>query len=96
MMVDKNERICIQQAPNFETLKQAFKNEDVGLMECEVDVDQLFKKGDRVAVICAVQKDPVTRMTEFTPFAVMFNGNPFELLKSGIEVLEEDQKKGLA
>jgi hypothetical protein len=59
---------------NFETLKRAFQHEDVALMECE-----LVATGERVAVICAAS--PVGDEIEFTPFAMFFNGNPYDMLR---------------
>lgn len=64
---------------NFETLRKAFANEDVALLEVEVDVEALFTKGERVACLAAVVWDG--QNYNFTPFALMPNGNPFELLK---------------
>jgi len=58
---------------NFETLKAAFRRGDVALMECRFNATD-----ERVAVICAVGKDGDE--IAFTPFAVMLNGNPYEML----------------
>lgn len=58
---------------NFETLKRAFASGDVALMEC-----QLKATGESVAVICATQPDSLE--INFIPFAMFFNGNPYELL----------------
>lgn len=58
---------------NFETLKEAFKNEDVILMEC-TDAET----GKPVITVCAV--DVVNGEYEFSPLAKMFDGNPFEEL----------------
>ena len=57
---------------NFETLQKAFNNGDVALMEC-----QLAATGEPVAVLCAANRRPDGEV-EFTPFAMMFNGNPSE------------------
>ncbi|MDB4778241.1 DUF6117 family protein, partial [bacterium] len=62
-----------QQTVNFETIKQAFENGDVALLEC-----QLKETGERVAVITAVYHDDGEIC--FVPFAMLFNGNPYELL----------------
>lgn len=59
---------------NFNTLQRAFLNGDVALMEC-----QLSATGEEVAVICAAspQEDGTI---QFTPFAMLFNNNPYEAL----------------
>ena len=62
-----------QHKPNFETLKEAFANGDVALMEC-----QLKSTGEAVAVVVALNQDGED--FSFVPFAIMFNGNPYELL----------------
>jgi len=59
---------------NFETLKSAFDNGDVALVEC---TDKAT--GKPVVALCAVQTTP-ERMVEITPFAKMFDGNPYEEL----------------
>jgi len=59
---------------NFDTLQQAFAAGDVALMEC-----QLAASGETVAAICAANRDP-DGSVEFAPFAMLFNGNPYELL----------------
>jgi hypothetical protein len=59
---------------NFETLQQAFDNGDVALMEC-----QLAATGEPVAVLCAANRLPDGEV-EFAPFAMLFNGNPYEIL----------------
>lgn len=56
---------------NFDTLKRAFGNGDVALMEC-TDA----KTGEYVAVVCAV-----TRTDEevvMAPLAKLFGGNSYE------------------
>jgi len=65
--------IVQQQASNFESIKRAFENGDVALLEC-----QLRSTGEKVAVITAVNREG----EEFglVPFAVMLNGNPYEML----------------
>ena len=59
---------------NLETLKRAFHTDDVGLVEC-----QLKSTGEKVAVLCAFQTEEDGEIS-FIPFAMMFNGNPYELL----------------
>lgn len=64
--------ITEHQKANFETLKRAFQQGDVALMEC-------FDKQERqtVAVICAVERGETVG---FVPFAKFFNDNPYEQL----------------
>ena len=65
--------IVQQHSPNFETLRAAFQNNDVALLEC-----QLKTTGEAVAVVVAVNRD-VDEFT-FVPIAMMFNGNPYQCL----------------
>ena len=65
--------IVQQQKPNFESIKRAFENGDVALLEC-----QLKSTGETVAVITAVNREGAE--FGFVPFAMMFNGNPYEIL----------------
>jgi len=62
-----------QHKPNFETLRAAFENGDVALLEC-----QLKTTGESVAVVVAVNRD--SDEFAFVPVAMMFNGNPYEML----------------
>ena len=57
---------------NFETLRQAFLNGDVALMEC-----QLTATGSPVAVLCAANRTD-DGGAEFVPFGMLFDGNPYE------------------
>ena len=59
---------------NFETLKAAFANGDVVLMECTDS-----ETGEYRAVICAAEyhKDGAI---EFTPFAILPHENPYDML----------------
>ena len=59
---------------NFDTLRQAFCAGDVALMEC-----QLAVTGEPVAVICAANR-LADGAVAFAPFAMMFQGNPYEML----------------
>lgn len=70
---DQPERPCKAHSKNFETLQRAFKNGDVCLLECTMK-----STGERVATICAVTFDGSEY--QFAPFAVMLNGNPYEML----------------
>lgn len=81
-----NETIVTQHKENFVQLQRAFKSGHVGIMAC-----QLRETGEDVAVICAVQSDKDGQIA-FVPFAMFFNGNPYEMLKSPIEIDEEKIK----
>ncbi len=59
---------------NFDTLRQAFAAGDVALMEC-----QLAATGEPVAVICAANR-LADGDVQFVPFAMMFQGDPYEML----------------
>ena len=65
--------IVQQHSRNFETLREAFENRDVALLEC-----QLKTTGESVAVVVAVNRDD--NEFSFVPIAMMFNGNPYEFL----------------
>lgn len=71
---EQPEKPCLAHKKNFETLQRAFAVNAVALMEVEIAAT-----GERVAAICAVQKQGGG--VEFVPFAVMPNGNPYELLR---------------
>ena len=58
---------------NFKTLKRAFKNGDVCLLEC-----QDAATGKTVIAVCAISK--VGEEYTFAPLAKMFDGNPYEEL----------------
>lgn len=59
---------------NFETLKQAFANGDVALMECRD-----AKTGQPVVVLCMVGHDNGEYV--FTPAAKFFDSDPYEELE---------------
>ncbi len=59
---------------NFDTLRRAFLAGDAALMEC-----QLATTGEAVAVVCAANRQD-DGSVEFAPFAMLFPGNPYELL----------------
>jgi hypothetical protein len=59
---------------NFQTLVDAVQNGDVALMECELAATK-----EIVAVICAANRMPDGEI-EFAPFAMLFNGNPYEMV----------------
>ena len=71
--MNKKKTIVQKHEANFETLKQAFANSDVCLMDC---IER--STGEHVAVICAVHKEG--DMYAFTPVARFFNDNPYEML----------------
>jgi hypothetical protein len=66
--------IAVGHRQNFHTLQQAFRAGDVALMEC-----QLAATGEAVPVICAANRQS-DGSVEFAPFAMLFNGNPYEML----------------
>jgi hypothetical protein len=70
----RRKTIVQEHEANFNTLRTAFVNDDVCLMDC---IER--STGEHVAVICAVAKAG-NEETTFTPFARFFNGNPYELL----------------
>jgi len=70
---------------NFETLKRAFANGDVCLMECKDKAT-----GKEVAVVCGVQRSG-DGMIDMVPMAKLFDGNPYEQLLSPMEVDEMEK-----
>lgn len=56
---------------NFETLRRAVMNGDAALVRCTM-------KGKPVAVVCAVNR-PGDEF-EMAPIAMLFTGNPYEIL----------------
>jgi hypothetical protein len=61
---------------NFETLKRAAENEDLALVSAIRKSD-----GQPVALVCAVGFDRSSEEFNITPFAVMVEGDPFELFE---------------
>ena len=59
---------------NFDTLREAFANGDAALVEC-----QMAATGEQVAVVCAANRQEDGGI-EFAPFAMLFDGNPYEML----------------
>lgn len=59
---------------NFETLRQAFQQGDVALLEC-----QLAATGEPTAVICAVNRG-ADQSLAFVPIAQLFADDPYTLL----------------
>lgn len=70
----KKKTIVQEHNVNFETLKRAFLDGNVCLMDC---VEK--SSGEHVAVICATQEE-ANGETCMVPFARFFNGNPYEML----------------
>lgn len=66
--------LAVGHRKNFETLQQAFLAGDVALLEC-----RLSATGEEVPVLCAANRAP-DGSVEFAPFAMLFNGNPYEIL----------------
>jgi len=71
-MSNKNKTIVQEHQNNFDTLTRAFDQSDVVLMDC-INA----KTGEHEALICAVNFDG--EEYQFTPFARMINGNPFDM-----------------
>ena len=73
-----NNKIVEAHKPNFKTLQQAFKDGQVGLVEC-YDT----RLGEVVAVLCAFNKEFVDGKEEvlFVPFATLLNGDPYSILQ---------------
>lgn len=69
--------IVQQHEDNFETLRRAFLEGNVCLMEC---TDKITNK--KVAVICAVN---INDEYEMVPMAMFFNENPYERLTPPME-----------
>lgn len=69
----KEKTIVQKHNENFETLRKAFANGDVCLMDCIENAT-----GEHVAVICTYVFDG--KEYQIAPFARFFNGNPYELL----------------
>jgi hypothetical protein len=65
--------IVQQHKKNFETLQEAFRRKQICLMECT-----LKSTGEKLAVICTIVFDGNEYI--ITPFASLFNGNPYDLL----------------
>lgn len=74
----KTKTIVQEHKKNFETLRTAFKNNDVCLMDC---IEK--STGEHVAVICAMNF--IDAKYEIVPMAKFFNDNPYELLLSPME-----------
>lgn len=60
-------------AANLKTILQAANAGHLALVEC-----QLKATGEKIAVLCAIGRDG--EEMAITPFAALFNGNPFEML----------------
>lgn len=71
---DENYRPCLGHKKNLETLRLAFEDDAMCLMEVV-----LKATGERVAALCAAVRSADGEVS-FTPFAIMLNGDPYELL----------------
>jgi hypothetical protein len=81
----KPETIATKHKPNFDTLCRVFKEGSQALVACK-----LKATGEEVAVIAAVTYTGKEYL--ITPFAMFFNGNPYELLE---DPTQEDIKKAI-
>lgn len=84
-MTRKAKTIVQKHKTNFETLKKACRDGNVALMDCV-----LKSTGEHVAAVCAVSRDDDEQFV-FTPFTMFFNGNPFEMLISPMQIDEGAQ-----
>ncbi len=86
------EKVCDAHRKNFETLQRAFKEGNVALMEVQLAATGEIVAAI-VATNCEygeIKVDPTAKRNrrryqelknvEFTPFAIMLNGNPYKLL----------------
>lgn len=71
----KTETIVQKHKENFETLRRAFLDDRVALLEC---TDK--KTGEKVAVIVALNQEENEEIG-FVPFAAFYNENPYERLE---------------
>jgi hypothetical protein len=71
---DDNYRPCVGHKDNLENLHLAFADDAMCLVEVV-----LKATGERVAALCAAVQSEDGDVS-FTPFAIMLNGNPYELL----------------
>ena len=78
---DENYRPCVGHKDNLENLRLAFEDNAVCLMEVV-----LKSTGERVAALCAAVRSEAGDVS-FTPFAIMLNGNPYELLDTSVREL---------
>lgn len=85
----KQKTIVQKQKANFDTLTRAFDDDSVCLMDCI-----LKATGEHVAVICAVQPVPNSKEIETVPFAMFFNGNPYEMLVSPLDYKKLAETRG--
>lgn len=63
-----------QDKANFETLRDAIRNGDAALLEC-----QFLSTGQPTPVICAVNRH-LDNSLEFVPIAQLFTRNPYTVL----------------
>jgi hypothetical protein len=75
VMNDKDFRPCKAHAANMEAVTAAFKADAACLMEVT-----LKATGERAAALCAVSQDEEGGAFSLSPFALMLNGDPYELL----------------
>jgi hypothetical protein len=78
-----------EEKANFETLRQAFRNNDVALAECMVKAS-----GKRAVVVCVVNRSK--KHIAIAPFVRFFEGDPLEILTppKGIEPLKDERTDG--
>jgi len=77
--------------PNFETLLRAAQDGNLALTHC-----RMKSTGKDVAVLTAINSPDANDEMGFVPFAVMIEGDPYELLFSPLEVEAQDEEAELA
>jgi len=70
---EQPDKPCVAHQKNLNTIVRAARNGDLGLVEV-----QLAATGERLAALTAFSKDGDEIV--MTPLAVLFNGNPYEML----------------
>ena len=70
---EQPDKPCVTHKKNLDTIVRAARNGDLGLVEV-----QLAATGERLAALTAFSKDGDEIV--MTPLAVLFNGNPYEML----------------
>ena len=79
----KKKTVVQQHEQNFKTLEEAFANGATALVYCK-----LKSTGEHVAVISAVNRSvgkDGNEIIDLVPFAMFFNGNPYDLLEPPIK-----------
>jgi len=78
MSNEKENKICVKQEKNFNTLCEAVKSDSICIMECTNT-----KTKEKEAVVCCINYTD-NKKIEMVPIAVLFNTNPYELYEPPI------------